>query len=225
MGDGIERSIDRIIAPPTGGRFSHDDLQWVLERASMITAEASDRSFSETDAFALGRELGIEEASVRRAIRELRSRPPESSTAAGEVVLATPTGLPARVLSERIEAALRRRLMDRCSLHGAGCWTQYRDWWPDLQRIGSELHLFVELDPVSASSTHVRMRVDLRYKALGYGAWAGGGSAAVWLVLGPGALIPAFVSWAAISAAAVSAYRRRAGAIRARLEELLVEVG
>ncbi len=220
MGDQVEQPA--AVSRDGSRRLSYRQLQWVLERATSLTDEDEGGVYSALDALALGRELGIEDRVIHRALRELDS--PTTSVQAGRVTAEAILALPAPIVARRLDEALRKRLMDRCPMHAFGCWTQRRDWWPDLQRLGSEIHVMTGVRARSSAYTQVRVQADLRPKAAGYGTWAGGGSALVWLVLGPGSLVPAIVAWAGIGVAAIAAYRRRADAINARFEELITEI-
>lgn len=202
--------------------LSEDELAWVLERATSLSTRADPTMFTDADALRLGRELGVDPRAIHQAILELDRS--SSRRGLGHVVAEGVIPVPVPTAAEQLRNALRARLMDPCTLHEPGCWTQHRDWWPDVQRLGSELHVTAEVRP-AAGSTYVRLAVDMRPKALGYAATAGGGSAIVWLALGLPSLVLAVTGWAAVAGAAVAAYRRRAAAIEARLSELILQLG
>lgn len=221
MRDQTQRSIPTASASGEARRLTYEQLRWVLQRATSLTPE-EERLYSNLDALALGRELGIEDRLIHLALRELDS--PKTSARSGRVAAEAVLSQPEPFVAQRLDEALRRRLMDRCPTHGPDCWTQRRDWWPDLQRLGSEIHVVAEVQALASGSSHVSINADLRPKAASYAGWASGGSALVWLTLGPASLIQAAVAWAGIGVAAVAAYRRRAHAIAGRFEELIIEI-
>ncbi len=202
--------------------LSEEELRWVLERATMLGAHRDTEMFSEHDALMLGSELGVDPRAVHRAIFALDRGPGRRRI--GQVVADGVVPVPVPTAADRLRSALQARLMDPCSLHEPGCWSQHRDWWPDLQRLGSELHVMAKVRPAAVGGTYVRLAVDMRPKALGYAASAGGGSAMVWLALGVPSLVLAATGCAALAGAAVAAYRRRAAAIQARLADLILQL-
>jgi hypothetical protein len=204
--------------------MTEDELRRVLERAVALHHEASEAEFDTGDAIALGRELGIAPMYVTRAMEELLDAPLRHQVSGGVVTASTALSRPARIVETDLAQALRRRTMDPCAQHGRGCWTQRRDWWPDAQRLGGELHVRADVLHLGGSRSEVTLRVDVRLKATGYGAGAGGAAAVLWLVVGPAGLVPALASKMAAPGSAVAAYRRRTAGIGARLEDLLLEL-
>ena len=146
----------RGAAPNT--EFSYAELEWVLARASDLSAEGPGAGFTREEARALARELGINDGALRRAFRELDERSATSAVRLGSAVSERRVPVPARVVAERLHDALSRRHMDACDVHGTGCWVQRRDWWPDLERIGSEVHLRTEIQPIQVAAVASRGR-------------------------------------------------------------------
>ena len=204
--------------------LTENELRQVLERAIAIHHEETDATFGMSDALELGSELGLEPHHVMRAMSELLDPPVAHRISTGVVSASTRIARPSQMVASDLASALRRRAMDPCPHFGRTCWTQRRDWWPDVQRIGGELHVQTEVAPRPDDASEVTLRVDVRLKATGYGAGAGGSAALLWLVVGPAGLVPAVASTLAAAGSAVAAYRRRAAGIGARLEDLLIEL-
>jgi hypothetical protein len=208
MVDRLERRLDR------------SELDWVLERASVIDAARSEVEFSGREAMSLAGELGIRGSSVLRAIGELDRLPALPSSIPGVLSVQQFYPTSPSEISARVAKQMRSRWMDPCGTHQPGCWVQERDWWPDVRRIGSETHVVADVFP-SERGCRLQLTVDLRPIATAYGTWSWIGAALGWFALASTGVIPALVVALAVLSGGFAGYRIRVAEMRPRLEAFL----
>lgn len=224
---------------PSSRRLTSDELEEVIRRADELQAQDAGPGVADDEAVSIGQELGLDPALVRRAIAEVRERPPqvvaeprerpraEGGVMArvmgrGTVAVVRTVARPAHVVEASLQAYLEstegmvlRRRVPQATRYVRGA--AGRRAGPHAGAEVEVLDAFVT--PLDLGSCRVELAVDLRESRTRHAALGGLITTGVLIAA---AAVPGFVALGALSAVMTrTAYGERQAGVRARLESVL----